>query len=82
MLDPDIATFAVNTKADLPLTEETLLILAEDNVVSLKEKETEITYDSVEIKTNQESIQRKIGSLQSIGHSAWKAIGIDVCRWI
>ncbi len=38
MLDPDIATFAVNTKADLPLTEETLLILAEDNVVSLKEK--------------------------------------------
>lgn len=37
-LDPDIATFAVNTKADLPLTEETLLILAEDNVVSLKEK--------------------------------------------
>lgn len=59
MLDPDIATFAVNTKADLPLTEETLLILAEDNVVSLKEKETEITYDSVEIKTNQESIQRE-----------------------
>ena len=83
VLDPDIATFAVNTKADLPLTEETLLILAEDNVVSLKEKETEITYDSVEIKTNQESIQKgKIGSLQSIGHSAWKAIGIDVCRWI
>ena len=40
--EPDIATFAVNTKADLPLTEETLLILAEDNVVSLKEKETEI----------------------------------------
>lgn len=59
MLDPDIATFAVNTKADLPLTEETLLILAEDNVVSLKEKETEITYDSVEIKTNQESIQKE-----------------------
>ena len=59
VLDPDIATFAVNTKADLPLTEETLLILAEDNVVSLKEKETEITYDSVEIKTNQESIQKE-----------------------
>lgn len=59
MLDPDIATFAVNTKADLPLTEETLLILAEDNVVSLKEKETEITYDSVEIKTNQEVYKRK-----------------------
>ena len=36
VLDPDIATFAVNTKADLPLTEETLLIMAEDNVVSLK----------------------------------------------
>ena len=59
VLDPDIATFAVNTKADLPLTEETLLILAEDNVVSLKEKETEITYNSVEIKTNQESIQKE-----------------------
>lgn len=56
---PDIAEFAVQAKADLPVTEETLLILAEDNVVSLKEKESEITYDSVEIKANKESIVKE-----------------------
>lgn len=59
VLAPDIATFAVNTKMELPETEETLLILAEDNIVSLKEKESAITYDSVEIKTNQESILKE-----------------------
>lgn len=56
---PDIATFAVQTKTELPATEETLLILAEDKVVSLKEKETTITYDSVAIKANEENISKK-----------------------
>ena len=59
VLAPDIATFAVQTKTELPATEETLLILAEDKVVSLKEKETTITYDSVAIKANEENISKK-----------------------
>ena len=59
ILAPDIATFAVQTKTELPATEETLLILAEDKVVSLKEKETTITYDSVAIKANEENISKK-----------------------
>lgn len=59
VLTPDIATFAVQAKAELPETEEALLILAEDNIVNLKERESEITYDSVEIKTNQESILKE-----------------------
>ena len=36
-----------------------MLILAEDKVVSLKEKETTITYDSVAIKANEENISKK-----------------------
>ena len=59
VLAPDIATFAVQTKTELSATEETLLILAEDKVVSLKEKETTITYDSVAIKANEENISKK-----------------------
>lgn len=42
ILAPDIATFAVQTKTELPATEETLLILAEDKVVSLKEKRLQL----------------------------------------
>lgn len=59
VLAPDIASFAVQAKAELPVIEEALLILAEDNVVSLKEKESEVTYDAVEIKTSQESISKE-----------------------
>lgn len=56
---PDIVSFAVHTKTELPGTDETLLILAEDKVVSLKSKESTITYDSVEIKTNEEILSKE-----------------------
>lgn len=59
VLTSDIATFAVEAKAELPETEEALLILDRDNIVSLKEKESKVTYDSLEIKTNQESILKE-----------------------
>lgn len=56
---PDIASFAVQAKADLPVTTESLLILSEDNIVNLKGKETEVTYDSAEIKTNDGHISKE-----------------------
>lgn len=59
LVTPDISTFAIQAKAELPVTEESLLILAEDNVINLKEKESEVIYDSVEIKTNRESIAKE-----------------------
>ena len=59
ILAPDIATFAVQTKTELPATEETLLILAEDKVVKSERKETTITYDSVAIKANRRKYIQK-----------------------
>lgn len=56
---PDIAAFAIETKATMPSTEDALLILSEEKVVSLKEKESEVTYDSVEIKANRENISKE-----------------------
>lgn len=56
---PDISAFAIETKESMPETDETLLILSEENVVSLKEKESEITYDSLEIKANRENISKE-----------------------
>ena len=54
----DIATFAVQSKAELPTAEETLLILSGSKVVSLKEKESNITYDSTAITADREEISK------------------------
>ncbi len=59
VMPSDIEAFANQTKTELPTTGETLLILAKNKIVSLKEKETTITYDSAEIKTNEENISKK-----------------------
>lgn len=58
-ITPDIKSFAIQTKEEIPVTEETLLILAEDKVVSISEKESEITYESEEIKANEKSISKE-----------------------
>jgi len=84
VLAPDIATFAVQTKTELPATEETLLILAEDKVVSLKEKETTITYDSVAIKANEENISKKelavYNQIQLKHSSSQKVLIRELCK--
>lgn len=57
--DLDIASFALQAKITLPKSDETLLILSERKVLSMKEKDAVITYDSTEINTSQEKVAKE-----------------------
>lgn len=57
--DLDIASFALQAKITLPKSDETLLILSEKKVLSMKEKDAVITYDSTEINTSQEKVAKE-----------------------
>lgn len=57
--DLDIASFALQTKIVLPKSDETLLILSEEKVLSMKEKDAVITYDSTDIQTSQEKVAKE-----------------------
>ncbi|TWV11077.1 DUF4974 domain-containing protein [Bacteroidaceae bacterium HV4-6-C5C] len=48
----NISSFALEAKASLPVSDETLLILSKNKVIRMDEQESNISYGSDEIKTN------------------------------
>ena len=55
----NIISFAAQAKIDLPLADESLLVLSKNNIVALKHKESQISYDSNEIKVDQKNISKE-----------------------
>ncbi len=54
----DIASFAIEAKASLPVSDKTLLILSKHRVISMEGQESAISYSSDEIKTNGTEIRK------------------------